>query len=112
MSKMPGGKVRTNKQWQQYWTMTLNKVVAVHWEMRTIRELTWMSVNLNDLLANSFIESKGGIKDEPEKLSLDNWNDCEQNTDQEINEKDVFEREWCGHSKQSSNDYSITHATL
>lgn len=53
----------------------------MHWEMKKIRELTWMDVDLNDLPANSFIESKGGIKDESKKLSLDNWKDCGQKTD-------------------------------
>lgn len=78
---MPGGKVRTNKQWQQYWTVTWNKVVTVHWKMRKIRELTWIDVDLNDLSASSFTESKGGIKDKSEHLSLENCKDYRQITD-------------------------------
>lgn len=53
----------------------------MHWKMRKIRELTWIDVDLNDLSASSFTESKGGIKDKSEHLSLENCKDYRQITD-------------------------------
>lgn len=48
-------------------------------------------VNSNDFSANSFIKSKGGIKDKSENLSLDNWKNYRKIIDIEVSEKDVFE---------------------
>lgn len=55
--------------------------------MRKIGVLTWTDVDLNDLSAKSFIKSKGGIKDESENLTLDNWKNYGQVTDKKLMRK-------------------------
>ena len=52
--------------------------------MRKTGVLTWTDVDLNDLSAKLFIKSKGGIKDESENLTLDNWKNYGQITDKKL----------------------------